>query len=401
LRRVDPPPVRVVLPNVIPDTGPNLLAWKAPAAPGVTREFKQPRRWWIYAAALGIIVVLGFATWMIIDPGGISTSPVATVSPAPDATTAPSSPSPQQPSPKGGSDTAAVQQTPQKRPALANSGNASRGQSSVSQPSYSPPTSQARPPVIVNPLAPANSVASREASTRGGSAKPGRDQSERQASISVPTAPPSQTQTLQSQTVAPTAGVNQQQAPAPAVPSNLPPVSGSQTAAPQKDQDAYAASAKREQDASAAANQSKPPVQSTVEVPGAQGSPVVPSVPLSGIPSGSVGATSQFHAIRIPPALRTKGAQLGGNLQIGQMLSSYSPSYPIDAARQGVEGIVKLDAIVAPDGTVESVQVLSGPAMLTGVSVAAVKQWRYGQTLLGGQPIGAEQYVTLVFRLGK
>jgi protein TonB len=122
---------------------------------------------------------------------------------------------------------------------------------------------------------------------------------------------------------------------------------------------------------------------------------------LSGIPSGSVGATSQFHAIRIPPELRTKGAQLGGNLQLGQMLSSYSPSYPLDAARQGVEGIVKLDAIVAPDGTVENVQVLSGPAMLTGVSVAAVKQWRYGQTLLGGRPIGAEQYVTLVFRLGK
>jgi hypothetical protein len=407
LRPAEPPPLQVVLPNVLPERGPSMLAWKAPMAPAKTSELKKPRRWWTYAAALGIIAALGFAGLVMIDPDVISRARVATVSQPPDAIAVPESPSPQQAAPKGDSGNAPEQQTPQRLPGLGNNGKAaSRGQNSASQPTYppSPLTSQARPPALVNPLAPANSLASHrdEAPASGAGAKSTQDQSDRQANGALPTVQPSQTQTLQPQTATPTVNVTeQQQTSASAASSNLTPVSGSQPAAPRKDQDAYAASAKREQDALAAANQNKPPAQSSVVVPSTQGSPVVPSVPLSGVPSGSVGATSQFHAIRIPPELRTKGAQLGGNLQIGQMLSSYSPSYPIDAARQGVEGIVKLDAIVAMDGTVESVQVLSGPAMLTGVSVAAVKQWRYGQTLLGGKPIGAEQYVTLVFRIAK
>lgn len=402
LRRAEPPPVRVPLPSAFPEGNFNQLAWKAPAAPAMTRELRKPRRWWTYAAALGIIAALGFAGLVMIDPDVISRPRGATVSQSPDATAAPESPSPQQAAPAGGSGNTPGQQTLQRLPGVGDNGNGSRVQSGVNQPTYS--TSQARPPVIVNPLAPVNSLASHrdDAPASNTGAKSTQDQSDRQANGSLPTVQPSQTQTLQPQTAAPTTTVTaQQQTPAPAASSNLTPVPGSQPAVPRKDQDAYAASAKRDQDAVAAAYQSKPPAQSPVVLPSTQGSPVIPSVPLSGVPSGSVGATSQFHAIRIPPELRAKGSQLGGNLQIGQMLSSYSPSYPIDAARQGVEGIVKLDAIVATDGTVESVQVLSGPAMLTGVSVAAVKQWRYGQTLLGGKPIGAEQYVTLVFRLAK
>ena len=404
LRRAEPPTVNMAGPSAFPEGSFNQLAWKAPAAPAMTREPKKARRWWTYAAALGIIAALGFAALVMIDPDVISRPRVATVSQAPSATAAPESPSPQQTAPTDGPGNGLEQQTPQRLPGSGDNGKASRGRGGVGQPIYSPPTSQARPPVIVNPLAPANSLASHrdEAPASGASTKPSQDQSARQANGSLPTVQPNQTQTTQPQTAAPIATVTaSQQAPAPAASSNLTPVPGSQPATPRKDQDAYAASAKRDQDAIAAANQNKEPAQSPVVLPSTQGSPVVPSVPLSGVPSGSVGATSQFHAIRIPPELRAKGSQLGGNLQIGQMLSSYSPSYPIDAARQGVEGIVKLDAIVAPDGTVESVQVLSGAAMLTGVSVAAVKQWRYGQTLLGGKPIGAEQYVTLVFRLAK
>jgi periplasmic protein TonB len=112
-----------------------------------------------------------------------------------------------------------------------------------------------------------------------------------------------------------------------------------------------------------------------------------------------VGASSQFHAIRVPPEL--KGSQLAGNLQIGQLVSSYSPAYPIEAAREGIEGTVRLDVIVGKDGTVRSVQVLSGPAILTSASAKAVRDWRYAETFLAGQPIETQQSVTLVFRLAK
>jgi TonB family protein len=137
----------------------------------------------------------------------------------------------------------------------------------------------------------------------------------------------------------------------------------------------------------------------SLEMPSSFSSPVVPSLPLAGIPSGSVGANSQFRAIRIPPELQSKSSQLVGRLQIGQLMSSYSPAYPANAARDGIEGTVKLSVIVGKDGGVRKVQVLSGPAMLTSAADAAVRDWRYGETFLAGQPIETEQYVTIVFRL--
>ena len=119
----------------------------------------------------------------------------------------------------------------------------------------------------------------------------------------------------------------------------------------------------------------------------------------AGVPSGSVSANSQFHAIRIPAELQSQNPQLTGQLQIGQVVSINSPVYPIEAAREGIEGTVRLDVTVGTDGTVRSVRVLSGPAILTSAAANAVRDWRYGVTFLAGQPIETQQYVTVVFRL--
>ncbi|HLV96199.1 MAG TPA: TonB family protein [Candidatus Acidoferrales bacterium] len=136
-----------------------------------------------------------------------------------------------------------------------------------------------------------------------------------------------------------------------------------------------------------------------VEVPSYESSPVPPSMPLAGVPSGSVAATSQFRAVLIPPSLEWTRSQLPGNLQIGSLVSSYSPAYPIEAAREGIEGVVKLEVTVGMDGTVRSVRVLSGPAMLSSAAVSAVRDWRYGETFLASRAVETEQYVSMVFRL--
>ncbi len=197
LRRAEPPTVNMAGPSAFPEGSFNQLAWKAPAAPAMTREPKKARRWWTYAAALGIIAALGFAALVMIDPDVISRPRVATVSQAPSATAAPESPSPQQTAPTDGPGNGLEQQTPQRLPGSGDNGKASRGRGGVGQPIYSPPTSQARPPVIVNPLAPANSLASHrdEAPASGASTKPSQDQSARQANGSLPTVQPNQTQT--------------------------------------------------------------------------------------------------------------------------------------------------------------------------------------------------------------
>lgn len=132
---------------------------------------------------------------------------------------------------------------------------------------------------------------------------------------------------------------------------------------------------------------------------GYQSMAVPPSMPLSGVPSGSVAATSQVRAIRVPTSLSWARRYLPGNLGLGRLLSSYSPAYPIEAAREGIQGTVTLDVIVGTDGTVRNVSVLSGPAMLSSAAVSAVRDWRYGETFLAGEPIETEQHVSMVFRL--
>jgi TonB family protein len=122
-------------------------------------------------------------------------------------------------------------------------------------------------------------------------------------------------------------------------------------------------------------------------------------MPLAGVPSGSVAANSLFHAIRVPASLAWTRSQLPSNLQVGSLVSSYSPAYPIEAAREGIEGSVRMDVIVGSDGTVRSVRVLSGPAMLSSAAVSAVRDWRYSETFLAGQTIETEHYVTMFFRL--
>ena len=176
-------------------------------------------------------------------------------------------------------------------------------------------------------------------------------------------------------------------------------------ARPQPVQDAYARSIPAEPPRSlngssgAARGTASASSLAVVDVPRYESSPVPPSMPLAGVPSGSVAATSQFGAVVIPPNLSWTRSQLPSNLQMGRLVSSYSPAYPIEAAREGIEGVVKLDVTVGVDGTVRSVHVVGGPAMLSSAAVSAVRDWRYSETFLAGQAVESQHYVSMVFRL--
>ena len=53
------------------------------------------------------------------------------------------------------------------------------------------------------------------------------------------------------------------------------------------------------------------------------------------------------------------------------------PVYPLLAQQENVQGAVVLQARIDKDGNVQSVQVLSGPDILTAAALEAVKQWRF------------------------
>jgi len=123
-----------------------------------------------------------------------------------------------------------------------------------------------------------------------------------------------------------------------------------------------------------------------------------PNAPVS--PTWSVAVSSDpYPSIRIPEGISSQKPPNGRSLQIGRAISRVEPVYPEDAKRQGIEGTVKLHVVVSGDGSVESVELTSGPALLAKAATSAIREWRYGQTLLGGQPVETEQDVVVKFRL--
>ncbi len=77
------------------------------------------------------------------------------------------------------------------------------------------------------------------------------------------------------------------------------------------------------------------------------------------------------------------------------------PIYPLIARQARVEGTVQLRAIIARDGSVEHLEVLSGHPLLVHAASEAVRQWRFRPTLLNGEAVEVDTYITVVFHLSQ
>jgi TonB family protein len=54
-----------------------------------------------------------------------------------------------------------------------------------------------------------------------------------------------------------------------------------------------------------------------------------------------------------------------------------SPAYPELARRMSISGVVKVQVVVAPNGSVKSTKVVGGHPLLVNAAVDAVKKWRF------------------------
>ena len=57
--------------------------------------------------------------------------------------------------------------------------------------------------------------------------------------------------------------------------------------------------------------------------------------------------------------------------------SKVSPAYPELARRMSIAGVVKVQVVVAPNGSVKSTKVVGGHPLLVTAAVDAVKKWRF------------------------
>jgi TonB family protein len=92
--------------------------------------------------------------------------------------------------------------------------------------------------------------------------------------------------------------------------------------------------------------------------------------------------------------------RVGANVQAGNLISAVKPIYPPLAKMARQQGTVRFQTLIAPDGTVEDLQVLPGaPPLLVQAAFTAVKQWVYKPTLLNGVPVEVATTVDVNFTL--
>jgi len=86
-------------------------------------------------------------------------------------------------------------------------------------------------------------------------------------------------------------------------------------------------------------------------------------------------------------------------VQQARMTRRVEPIYPQLAVMAHMEGTVRLHAIIARDGTVSELELLEGSPIFAKAALEAVWQWRYRPTMLNGEPVEVETYITVVFQL--
>jgi TonB family protein len=97
------------------------------------------------------------------------------------------------------------------------------------------------------------------------------------------------------------------------------------------------------------------------------------------------------------PKFMPRVVPISAGIAAGMIIHKTTPIYPKFAQDAHITGTVLLKATITKQGSIEGIQVLSGPKLLAPAAVDAVKTWKYKPYMLDGQPVAVETNVTIVF----
>ncbi len=101
-----------------------------------------------------------------------------------------------------------------------------------------------------------------------------------------------------------------------------------------------------------------------------------------------------------PPAPKAaKPVRVSEPVQGARLVHRVEPKYPPLPRSAGIEGRVVLRAIIAKDGTIQSLEVVSGHPLFIDAAREAIAQWQYQATKLNGEAVEVETVITVVFTL--
>jgi protein TonB len=137
-----------------------------------------------------------------------------------------------------------------------------------------------------------------------------------------------------------------------------------------------------------------PPVQTTAPTPPA-------TTPAAQAPTPVVqAATPAVHAAAPAGAAVSAADRVALSPQATQSVTkSVPPDYPLLARQMRVQGAVVLQALISREGTIQELQVLSGPSILAAAAREAVQQWRFRPYLMNGQAVETQAKITVNFTI--
>ena len=128
------------------------------------------------------------------------------------------------------------------------------------------------------------------------------------------------------------------------------------------------------------------------------GAPAYTAAP--GIPGGDLIGSTFPIPMKVPKPETPKVVHLTSALSQSQLLFAPKPEYPRMAMLSRTEGVVRLQAIIGKDGTIQRLHVVEGSPLLTEAALTAVRQWRYRPLLLNGQTLEVSTEIEVRFTLG-
>lgn len=116
---------------------------------------------------------------------------------------------------------------------------------------------------------------------------------------------------------------------------------------------------------------------------------------------GSLVSGSATENSALPKPVEPKPLVRGGFVSAPKLIHRVQPIYPSLATANRTEGDVEVEALIDQTGKVTSTKAISGPVLLRGAAMDAVRQWRYSPALLDGKPISMQYKVTVSFHLSQ
>jgi len=119
-------------------------------------------------------------------------------------------------------------------------------------------------------------------------------------------------------------------------------------------------------------------------------------------------------SVALPQAVKPKAAEpappksvpsgpihVSSGVTAAKLVFGPPPVYPRIAVAARSQGIVRLEATIAEDGSIRNLQVVSGPPLLVNAALDAVRQWRYHPTLLNGTAVQVLTEIDVTFTLSR